>query len=166
LVESQSAKFDEGVEKMATMKRPRLESVQALADYKLRLVYRDGSAYTVSLAHEFDKFPGLRPLQDPKAFANAQIIEGEGWTVEWPELDIQIGADTLWLDARAQNALDENTRIFTQWRAEHGLTLTQAAQALGMTPRTMSAYGMGSRPVPRYVALACKGWEVEQAQHA
>lgn len=59
-----------------------------------------------------------------------------------------------------------NIRVFTQWRAEHGLTLTQAAQALGMTPRTMSAYGMGSRPVPRYVALACKGWEVEQAQHA
>ena len=151
---------------MATMKRPRLESVRALADYRLQLVFRDGSAYTVSLANSFDKFPGLEPLQDKAAFANAQIIEGEGWTVEWPELDIQIGADTLWLDARAQNAVDENTRVFTQWRAENGLTLTQAAQALGMTPRTMSAYGTGSRPVPRYVALACKGWEVEHRRQA
>ena len=127
---------------------------------------RDGSAYTVSLANSFDKFPGLEPLQDKAAFANAQIIEGEGWTVEWPELDIQIGADTLWLDARAQNAVDENTRVFAQWRVENGLTLTQAAQALGMTPRTMSAYGTGSRPVPRYVALACKGWEVEHRRQA
>ena len=151
---------------MATMKRPRLESVRALADYRLQLVFRDGSAYTVSLANSFDKFPGLEPLQDKAAFANAQIIEGEGWTVEWPELDIQIGADTLWLDARAQNAVDENTRVFAQWRAENGLTLTQAAQALGMTPRTMSAYGTGSRPVPRYVALACKGWEVEHRRQA
>jgi hypothetical protein len=151
---------------MATMKRPRLESVQALADYRLQLVFRDGSAYTVSLANSFDKFPGLGPLQDKAAFANAQIIEGEGWTVEWPELDIQIGADTLWLDARAQNAIDENTRVFTRWRAENGLTLTQAAQALGMTPRTMSAYGTGSRPVPRYVALACKGWEAEHRRQA
>jgi len=151
---------------MATMKRPRLESVQALSDYRLQLVFRDGSAYTVSLAHSFDKFPGLGPLQDKAAFAKAQIIEGEGWTVEWPELDIQIGADTLWLDARAQNAVDENTRVFAQWRAENGLTLTQAAQALGMTPRTMSAYGTGSRPVPRYVALACKGWEVEHRRQA
>ena len=151
---------------MATMKRPRLESVRALADYRLQLVFRDGSAYTVSLANSFDKFPGLGPLQDKAAFANAQIIEGEGWTVEWPELDIQIGADTLWLDARAQNAVDENTRVFAQWRAENGLTLTQAAQALGMTPRTMSAYGTGSRPVPRYVALACKGWEVEHRRQA
>ena len=151
---------------MATMKRPRLDSVRALADYRLQLVFRDGSAYTVSLANSFDKFPGLEPLQDKAAFANAQIIEGEGWTVEWPELDIQIGADTLWLDARAQNAVDENTRVFAQWRAENGLTLTQAAQALGMTPRTMSAYGTGSRPVPRYVALACKGWEVEHRRQA
>ena len=151
---------------MATMKRPRLESVQALPDYRLRLVFRDGSVYTVSLANSFDKFPGLKPLQDKTAFAKAQIMEGEGWTVEWPELDIQIGADTLWLDARAQNAVDENTRVFAQWRAENGLTLTQAARALGMTPRTMSAYGTGSRPVPRYVALACKGWEVEHRRQA
>lgn len=151
---------------MATMKRPRLESVQALSDYRLQLVFRDGSVYTVSLANAFDKFPGLRPLQDLAAFAKAQVIEDEGWTVEWPELDIQIGADTLWLDARAQNAVDENTRVFTQWRAQNGLTLTQAAKALGMTPRTMSAYGTGSRPVPRYVALACKGWEVEHGHHA
>lgn len=151
---------------MATMKRPRLESVLALPDYRLRLVFRDGSVYTVSLANSFDKFPGLKPLQDPAAFAKAQVIEGEGWTVEWPELDIQIGADTLWLDARAQNATDENTRVFAQWRAENGLTLVQAAHALGMTPRTMSAYGTGSRPVPRYVALACKGWEVEHRRQA
>ena len=151
---------------MATMKRPRLESVQALPDYRLRLVFRDGSIYTESLANSFDKFPGLQPLRDKPAFAKAQIMEGEGWAVEWPELDIQIGADTLWLDARAQNAVDENTRVFTQWRAENGLTLTQAAQALGMTPRTMSAYGTGSRPVPRYVALACKGWEVEHRRQA
>ena len=149
---------------MASMKRPRLESVQALADYTLRLVYRDGSVYSVSLADAVAKYPGLRPLQDPAAFAQATVIEGEGWTVEWPDLDIQIGADTLWLDAKAQNATDENTRVFAQWRAQYGLTLTQAAQALGMTIRTVSAYGTGARPVPRYIALACKGWEVEHKQ--
>jgi len=147
---------------MASMKRPRLQAVQALDDYRLRLTFVDSSVYTVSLAGEFDKFPGLAPLRDAAAFAGACIVQGEGWTVEWPEHDIQIGADTLWLDAQAQNAVDENTRIFTQWRSHNGLTLHQAAKALGMTVRTMSAYGTGARPVPRYVALACKGWEVEQ----
>ena len=149
---------------MASMKRPRLLAVQALPDYRLRLTFVDSSVYTVSLADEFDKFPGLKPLRDPAAFAKACVIEGEGWTVEWPDHDIQIGADTLWLDAQAQNAEDEYTRIFTQWRRQNGLTLPQAAKALGMTARTMSAYGTGARPVPRYVALACKGWEVEQGR--
>ena len=95
----------------------------------------------------------------------ASNTPGEGWTVEWPDLDIQIGADTLWLDAQAQNASDENTRIFAKWRAKHGLSLKEAAVALGITPRTISAYGTCKRPVPRYIVLACKGWEVDQARH-
>jgi len=147
---------------MATMKRPRLAAVKALSGHRLRLAFIDGSIYTVSLADEFDRFPGLAPLRDSKAFSGAVVIACEGWTVEWPALDIQIGADTLWLDAQAQNAPDKNTRLFAQWRARHGLSLADAAKALGMTSRTMSAYGSGSRPVPRYIALACKGWEAER----
>ena len=98
---------------------------------------------------DFSKFPGLAPLRDPFAFAKACVIAGKGWAVEWLEQDIQIGADTLRLDAQARNAVDENTRIFTQWRSHNGLPLPQAAKALGMTVRTMSAYGTGARPVPR-----------------
>lgn len=150
---------------MATMKRPRLQGVETLPHYKLRLTFVDGSVSTVSLADDFVRFPGLQPLRDPAVFNTATLIDGEGWTVEWPTVDIQIGAETLWLDAQAQNASDENTRIFAQWRARHGLSLKRAAEAIGMTPRTISAYGTGARPVPRYVALACKGWESEH-QHA
>jgi hypothetical protein len=43
----------------------------------------------------------------------------------------------------------------------NGLSLADAAKALGMTPR-MSAYGTGKRPVPRYIALACKGWDADR----
>ena len=149
---------------MATMRRPRLQAVEALSDYRLKLTFIDGSIFTVSLADAFDAFPGLNPLRDTNAFAKAAVIEGEGWTVEWPDLDIQIGADTLWLDAQAQNAPNDATRQFAGWRARHGLSLSQAASALGLTPRTVSAYGSGARQVPRAVLLALKGWEVEQAE--
>jgi hypothetical protein len=147
---------------MATMKRPRLLAVEALPGYRLRLTFINNTVFTVSLADDLDKYQGLRPLKDLDMFAKAMIIKGEGWTVEWPELDIQIGADTLWLSAQAQNAADENTRIFAEWRLRHGLSLGDAARALGMTTRTMSDYGSGKRRVPRYIALACKGWEAEQ----
>jgi hypothetical protein len=149
---------------MATMKRPRLAAVEALADYKLRLTFIDGCVYSVSLTEDFDRFPGLTPLRAPEAFFKAQIIPGEGWAVEWPDLDIQIGADTLWLDAQAQNAPDENTRVFAEWRSKNHLSLSAAAAALGMTPRTISAYGTGKRAVPLYIALACKGWEAEHGK--
>lgn len=147
---------------MASMKRPRLKAVEVLDRHRLRLTFIDNSVRTVDFSPFFDESPGLAPLRDPAAFAKACIGEDCGWTVEWPEHDIQIGADTLWLDAQAQSAPDENTRVFAQWRARNGLTLAQAAAALGMTPRTMSAYGTGARPVPRYIALAVKGWEAER----
>jgi len=149
---------------MASMKRPRFTALKALPDHKLHMTFTDGSHATVDFTHFFTQSPGLAPLRDPAVFAQVCIGEDAGWTAEWPQQDIQIGADTLWLDAQAQNAPDENTRIFAQWRARHGLTLAQAAQALGMTPRTISAYGSGKRPVPRYIALAVKGWEASQAR--
>ena len=145
-----------------TMKRPRLLAVEALDDYKLRLHFINGSSYTVSIADELEKTVRLRLLKDPDVFKKAAIVEGEGWTVEWQDFDIQFCADMLWLDAQAQNAPDENTRIFATWRTRNRLSLADAAKALGMTTRTMSAYGSGKRPVPRYIALACKGWEAER----
>lgn len=151
---------------MAPMKRPRLQRVKPLADHRLWLTFIDGSVYTVDFKPLLAASPGLARLGDATAFAKAVIVAGEGWAVVWPELDIQIGADTLWLDAQAQNAPDENTRIFVEWRLRHGLSLKQAAEALGLTPRTVSAYGTGARPVPRYIALACKGWDAEHRRAA
>ncbi len=147
---------------MALMKRPRLKAIEVLPNLCLHLTFLNDNVYTVDFKPFFSESKGLAPLRDPGAFGGA-VMDEWGWTVEWPAHDIQIGADTLWLDAQAQNALDENTRIFAQWRARHGLSLKGAGEALGMTPRTISAYGTGDRPVPRYIALACLGWEVAQA---
>jgi len=147
---------------MASMKRPRFANLKTLSGHRLHMTFIDGSQAIVDFKPLFEESPGLEPLRDASAFAQVCIGEDAGWTAEWPQHDIQIGADTLWLDAQAQNAPDENTRIFAQWRARNGLSLNQAAQALGMTPRTISAYGSGKRPVPRYIALAVKGWESER----
>lgn len=94
---------------MAFMKRPRLSSVEALTGHRLRLTFVDGRTYTLDFAPLLDASPGLTPLREASAFAGARVIPGEGWAVTWPALDIQIGADTLWLDVQAQQASDENT---------------------------------------------------------
>lgn len=147
---------------MAAMTRPRLQAVEALKGFRLRLTFVNGVVYTVDCNEFVRESKPLAPLRDPKVFNSAMVIPGEGWAVEWPAVDIQIGADTLWLDALAQNAADEATRLFAGWRARYGLSLKQAAEALGLTSRTISAYSSGSRPVPKAVQLACIGWEALQ----
>jgi len=145
------------------MKRPRLSAVKVLADNRLALSFIDGQQLTLDLSHDLQTYPGLRPLREARAFDGA-ILGDDGWSVEWPEQDIQIGADTLYLDALAQNAADENTRIFIDWRARTGLPLNQAAQALGVSTRSITRYSSGREAVPRSLALACLGWDFLQQQ--
>jgi hypothetical protein len=145
------------------MKRPRLKSVSALPAWRLDLEFVDSSRYTVDLSQDLNRLPGLRPLRDVVVFDQV-VVADEGWTVEWPELDIQIGADTLWLDAVEQNSRDEAQREFLRWRLRHALSLAAAGNALGITPRTITAYGTGARPIPKVVRLAIKGWEIEHEQ--
>ena len=146
---------------MLPMKRPRLSAVQALPDYRLALTFIDGQQLTLDLSRDVRTYPGLQPLLEAGAFASATLGD-DGWSVEWPEQDIQIGADTVYLDALAQNAADENTRIFIDWRARTGLPLNQAAEALGVSARSITRYSSGREAVPRSLALACLGWDFLQ----
>ena len=130
---------------MLPMKRPRLSAVRALPNHRLALTFIDGQQLTLDLSRDLETFSGLQPLQG-NAFKDATLGD-DGWCVEWPELDIQIGADTLYLDALAQNASDENTRIFIDWRARTGLPLNQAAEALGVSARSISRYSSGREAV-------------------
>ena len=140
--------------------RPRLSVVTPVADYCLEVRFADGSGGIVNLRESVFSLPGLAPLQDPAAFADAVLGE-YGWEAEWPRFDIQIGADTLFADMLDQNSKTPADR-FTVWRIRNGLSLAAASRELGVTVRTVSAYGSGARPIPRTVELACIGWEEEQ----
>ena len=139
---------------------PRLISVTPSADYCLNVSFVDGSCGTVNMKDYIFSLPGLVPLRDPVAFSCAVLGE-YGWEADWPQLDIQIGADTLFadmLDQRSETPADR----FTVWRIRNNLSLSAASRELGVTVRTLSAYGSGARPIPRTVQLACLGWEEEQ----
>ena len=101
-------------------------------------------------------------MDDAKTFAKVAVME-EGLGVSWPVPTkwgpLDVSATTLKRIAEEQQKM--TGLDFAEWRTALGLSLTEAAKALGMTTRTMSAYGSGNRPVPRYIALACKGWEAE-----
>jgi len=66
--------------------------------------------------------------------------------------------------ARALSATGrDDTRAFLEWRMPHGLSLTKAAEALGLSRRMVAYNSNGEKPVPRPILLACKGREAEQA---
>ena len=148
---------------MASMKRPRLKAVEALANRRLALTFINDQRFVLDLSADIRSHPGLKPLQDTTVFTQAQIGDA-GWTVEWLDPDIQLGADTLYLDAQAQAATDENTRIFIGWRARTGLPLALAAEALGVSTRSITRYSNGREAAPRTLALACLGWDALQEQ--
>ena len=53
----------------------------------------------------------------------------------------------------------QDARAFLEWRLKHGLSLTAAAEALGLSRRVVADYSNGENPVPKTVLLACRGWE-------
>jgi hypothetical protein len=136
----------------------RIADVQATGGYTLRLRWLGGRTMTVDLAEAVHRLKGLRPLRDPAVFARAQVGEG-GHSVAWPD-DRDMGAARLWELALEQNG-HADAAEFIRWRWKHGLSLTAAAEALGLSRRQVAYYASGEEAVPRYILLACKGWETE-----
>ena len=140
-------------------KLPRIRSVKFVRGHAVTLRFESGKTFTVDLREIVQGSRGLKKLRDVEVFARVALGEG-GHSIEWPG-DLDIGADTLWELALRQSG-HADAAEFIRWRWKHGLSLTQAAEALGMSRRQIAYYASGEHAVPRTVLLACKGWEVEQ----
>jgi hypothetical protein len=144
---------------MNDTKAIRIAGVKHVGQYKLRLRWVSGKTMTVDLSEPVQRLKGLRPLRDEAIFARAAKGEG-GHSVVWPG-EIDMGADRLW-----EMSLEQNGHVdaveFIRWRWRYRLSLSDAAEALGLSRRQVAYYASGERPVPRTVLLACKGWEAER----
>jgi hypothetical protein len=144
---------------MSETKAVRIASVKYEGDYTLRLRWVNGKTMPLDLSEPIHRLKGMRSLRDTAVFARAAKGDG-GHSVIWPG-EIDMGADRLWEMTLEQNGhLD--TVEFIRWRWRYGLSLNDAAEALGLSRRQVAYYASGERPVPRTVLLACKGWEAER----
>jgi len=137
----------------------RIASVRYASEYTLRIRWVNGKTMPVDLQEPVHRLKGMRPLRERTVFAKATKGEG-GHSIVWPG-GIDMGADRLW-----EMTLEQNGRMdaveFLRWRWRHGLSLSESAEALALSRRQVAYYASGERPVPRYVLLALKGWEMEQ----
>ena len=138
----------------------RIVAVQTEPGLVAQVELSDGRRLRLALAGLAARLAVFAPLEDPAEFATATPADF-GWSLEW-----RCGA-TLDVDRVIELALEQSGMAanvaFRRWQDAHRLSLAQAASAIGLSRRTVSQYRTGMRPVPRTVALACKGWEAEQA---
>lgn len=122
----------------------------------------DGRGSEIDLAPMIAKAKVLAPLADPGTFHRISLAE-DGWSVEWPTCGMDLGAAQLrrWADEQAGEAMP--AEAFRAWMERHGLTLDRAADALGLSRRTIAYYLSGEQPVPKTVMLATEGYDKRQA---
>ena len=76
-------------------------------------------------------------------------------------VDTELGADNVYAWAKEQ-AGEVSHEMFGEWMHRNGLSLTTAAEALGISRRMVSDYRTAHKAIPRTIWLACLGWEATQ----
>jgi hypothetical protein len=135
-----------------------IQSVKVSGPARLRLHWSDGADVELDLASWLQN-PAFAALRDPAEFARAQVGDW-GHSLVWPS-GAEAGADSLWLETLSATRR-EDARTFLDWRLRHGLSLTAAAEALGLSRRMVAYYSNAEKVVPKTVLLACRGWEASK----
>lgn len=136
-----------------------ITSAKAEGATLLALTWSDGVKARVDLADVL-KDRAFAALQNPAEFAQVRIGDW-GHSLEWPS-GAELSAETLWLWTLSATG-HEDARGFLEWRLRHGLSLSKAAEALGVSRRMVAYYSNGEKAVPKSIQLACRGWEVSDA---
>ena len=134
---------------------PNLLKVEVLEPYRLRTTWSTGEVLEVDVESRLRLYPALAPILNPEIFARAHVGEW-GNSIEW--IDEEFGADNVYAWAREQ-AGEVSHEMFDGWMRRNGLSLTGAAEALGISRRMVSYYRTAHKPIPRAIWLAGLGWE-------
>jgi hypothetical protein len=138
----------------------KLTDIKATGPTSFFIKWDDGHAAEVDFAPIVAAHPKLAPLLGADDFPN---VSDDGWAVEWQVSGIDFGAAQLrrWADEQAGEAMP--AAGFRSWMESHGFTLDRAAEALGLSRRTVAYYLSGEQPVPKTVWLATEGYDKRQA---
>lgn len=135
---------------------PTIQAARVVEPGVIELVWSTGETLKVNLYDLPKRNATFAKLADPAFFAQVECDEW-GHGIGWPD-GLDLGADRLYELSREQAGLPTASE-FEAWMERNQLSLTVAAESLGMTRRMIAHYRTGSKPIPVVVGLACKGWE-------
>jgi hypothetical protein len=120
---------------------------------------RAGRTDEVDLSPVINSYKIFRPLRQNAALFNSAHLLEDGYVIAWDGDDLEMTADMV-------SQLAEQTMTpadFAEFLRVHQLTQAQAAAMLGRSRRQIGYY-LKAGPIPRIVALACKGYAAERAE--
>ncbi|ANN76189.1 DUF2442 domain-containing protein [Bordetella flabilis] len=132
--------------------------VAVIGPKRLKLTFADGYAAEVDLSGLIAKHPTLTPLHNRKVFAKVAIDEWRRGVIFGGDDNLSLASDNLRALALEQAGEYSHQHVIV-WMYQNGLTLDDAARALGISRRMLAYYRSGEKPVPRSIGLAMLGWE-------
>jgi len=135
---------------------PLITDAKVTGPLQLVITWSTGETLGCNLAATVSRHEAFAPFADPGLFSSCAVEEW-GHGLDWPS-GLDMGADQLYQLCREQAGLFSPAE-FDSWMKKNQLSLSSAAEALGMTRRMIAHYRSGSRPIPKTVQLACIGWE-------
>jgi hypothetical protein len=138
---------------MSDFFHPKLQSVDALEPYRLRTTWSTGEVLDVDVSNVL-RGPVFTEIRQPEVFAK---VHTDGFSIEW--FDTELGPDNVYAWAKEQ-AGEVSHEMLGNWMYRNKLSLSTAADALGISRRMVSYYRTAQKAIPRSIWLACLGWEV------
>jgi hypothetical protein len=138
---------------------PKIKSVTALTSWTVRTVWSTGESFDVDLAKQM-KLKAFAEIRKPEIFKTVHLQYG---CIEW--FDTELGADNVYAWGKEQSG-EVSHQMFETWMTRNGLSLTTAAESLGVSRRMISYYKTATKPIPRAIWLACLGWEITKPKKA
>ena len=124
-----------------------IKADRAEYDRRLAITWRGGAESVVNVAEHIDEFARFAPLRDDDRLFRAVSVGEWGRCVHWSD-ELEISSDTLW-----RVALGQESAWLRAWRKAHGTTQSEAAKALGVSPRMWRYYEAGTHLLPKTVRL-------------
>lgn len=143
---------------------PRIGEIRALAPLDVCVTWasgaRAGRTEVIDLAPIILTYKIFRPLRKNETlFRTARLIE-DGDVVAWDGEDLELSAEAI--ESLAQSTMAPED--FVAFMARNHLTQEAVAAILGYSRRQIGYYTT-TGPIPRVVALACKGYEAEKREN-
>ena len=137
---------------MSDFFHPKLLAVKALEPCRLRTTWTSGEVLEVDVAQVL-RSRAFAEIRKPEVFKK---VRTDGLSIEW--FDAELGADNVYAWAKEQ-AGEVSHEMFGNWMHRNKLSLSGAADALGISRRMVSYYRTAHKAIPRSIWLACLGWE-------